>query len=350
MNRLETVVRQYIPLPVKTTPSGWYAMRCPVCNDHKYKKRGGWKFEGDKTSYHCFNCTMAASYDDESGFISEDMEKVLDSFGVPDTVIKQLKFESFKNGNKKKGERTKSQFEIKEPKSLSLPKHFYRLIEDEDDVWSQIAQEYLLGRGIDIDDYRFYLSKGGTTPEDNMWKKRLIIPIYKGDKLVFWQGRDLTDTAKTKYLSTEAVSKGSVIYGFDQLFNNTDQPLFVVEGFFDAFHIGGVATFGNELSPQQLAYITSSPRRKIIVPDRRGDGHLLALQGIHQGWDVSVLPFDDCKDVDDAVRKYGKLFVIKTLIDNAVSGFEAEVRVNLLCEKSEKSKKMLGRHNHCGVE
>lgn len=337
-NRLETVVRQYIPIPAKTTPSGWYALRCPVCNDHKYKKRGGWKFEDGKASYHCFNCAIAASYDNESGYLSEDMEKILNSFSVPENVIKQLKFDSFKNGKKKQGE-SKSQFDIVEPKPVTLPKHFYRLIADEDDVWSQIAEAYLNSRGIDIDDYKFYLSTGGSTPEDKRWTKRLIIPYYKGNNLVFYQGRDLTDKAKTKYLSLEAVSKGSVIYGFDQLYTNAEQPLFIVEGFFDAFHVGGVAVFGNEMSPQQLAYINSSPRRKIVVPDRRGDGQLLALQGLRQGWDVSVLPFDDCKDVDDAVNKHGKLFVIKTLLDRAVSGFEAEVQVNLLCEKSKKNGK-----------
>jgi len=330
-NRLESIVRQYAALPPRVTPSGWYALRCPVCNDHKYKKRGGWKFEGEKTSYHCFNCGSHALYED-GGFFSDDMEKILDAFSIPDDVIKQFKFDSFKASvNKKQVE--KAPATIKPVSVLSLPKHFYRLIQDEDDVWSQIAQEYLTTRGIDIDDYKFYLSRGGTK-EENVWKKRLIIPIYRQQDLVFYQGRDLTETSKLKYLGTESAAKSTVIYGHDQLFKDESLPLYVVEGFFDAFHINGVAVFGNEMSPQQLSYLNASPRKKVVIPDRKGDGHKLALQGIDNNWSVSILPFGDCKDVNDAIVKYGKLFVMKTLVENTVSGLEATIRVNILCEKS----------------
>lgn len=334
MTNFESIIRYYIPLPSKTTPSGWYALRCPVCNDHRNKKRGGWKFEDSKTMYHCFNCSIAAVYDENTEYFSADMEKVLQSFKVPENVIERLKFKSFENRQKWKTRGvTNKQITISEPKLINLPKHFYRLVEDQDDIWSQIAQEYLNSRGIDIDDYRFYLSTGGSTPEENQWKKRLIIPVYKGEKLIFYQGRDLTGKNKTKYLSAPSVSKGSIIYGFDFLYKNVEQPLFVTEGFFDAFHIKGVAVFGNKMSQQQIEYLKMSPRQKVVVPDRKGNGHLLAIQGLQQGWSVSVLPFDDCKDVDEAVNKYGKLYVIQTLIENIVSGFEAEVRIKLLCEK-----------------
>lgn len=336
MTNFESIIRYYVPLPTKTSPSGWYVLRCPVCNDHYNKKRGGWKFENTKIMYHCFNCSIAAVYDEDTKYLSSNMEKVLLSFKIPENVIERLKFLSFEN---RKNWKTKSNSNddthpiFKEPKPIVLPKHFYRLTDDKDDIWSQIAREYLNLRGIDINDYHFYLSTGGTTAEEQQWKKRLIIPIYKNEKLIFYQGRDLTGNNKTKYLSAPSVSKGSVIYGFDFLYKHTNQPLFITEGFFDAFHIDGVAVFGNKMSRQQIEYLKLSPRQKVIVPDRKGNGHLLAIQGLQQGWNVSVLPFDDCKDVDEAVSKYGKLYVIQTLLENIVSGFEAEVRINLLCEK-----------------
>lgn len=333
-NQVEQIVRQYCILPNKPAPSGWYAVRCLVCNDHKHKKRGGWKFDGNKASYHCFNCSTAVSYDEESGFVSDDLKKVLDAVGVPDTVITELKFDSFKRYKESKfgGEARRSQFSTNEIKPIQLPKHFYRLIQDEDDVWSQIAQEYLLDRGIDIDDYKFYLSRGGDKTE-NKWKGRLIIPYYNNDNLIFYHGRDLTGKSALKYLGTEAVSKASVMYGLDQLHTNRDQPLFVVEGFFDAFHIKGVAVFGNEMSEHQIALLNSSSRQKVIIPDRRGNGHLLALKGLEMGWNVSNLPFDYCKDVNEAVQQYGLLYVFKSIMDNIKSGFEAEVHTRLLCEK-----------------
>jgi hypothetical protein len=279
-------------------------------------------------------------YDDAESFLSTGMVKVLNAFGVPENTIKQLQFESFKKRKKAapSGSTTVPRVGNDTTQHLILPKTFYRLIQDEDDIWSKIAQEYLLSRSIDIDDYKFYLSKG-TNKQDRKWDKRLIIPIYRNNQLVFFQGRDLTDTLDPKYLSTESVSKGSILYGFDRLFTDVDQPLFVVEGFFDAIHIEGVAVFGNEMTQQQILYLNSSPRKKVVIPDRTGDGGLLAMQGLNQGWSVSVLPFNECKDVNDAIVRYGKLFVIKTLIDNIVSGFEATVRVDLLCEKGIKLKK-----------
>lgn len=333
-NRVEQLVRQYAILPNKPSPSGWYAVRCLVCNDHKHKKRGGWKFDGNKTSYHCFNCSTATSYDEESGFVSDELVKVLDAYGVPDTSIAELKFDSFKRYKESKagGEVRRSQFSSNEIKSIPLPKHFYRLIQDADDVWSQIAQEYLLDRGIDIDDYKFYLSRGGNKDEDK-WKGRLIIPYYNNDNLIFYHGRDLTGKSALKYLGTEAVSKASVMYGLDQLHTNRDQPLFVVEGFFDAFHIKGVAVFGNEMSEHQIALLNSSPRQKVIIPDRRGNGHLLALKGLEMGWSVSFPEIGDCKDIGESIQQYGLLYTMKSVMDNISSGLQAEVNTNLLCER-----------------
>ena len=263
------------------------------------------------------------------------MENILDSFGVPEDVIAQIRFESFKKFSGKKLEQKKSHFENKDPTVIQLPKTFHRLVHDQDDVWSLIAEEYLHDRGIDIDDYKFYISK--VHNKTDRWSHRLIIPIYNKDgNVIFFQGRDLTDKKKSKYLSVDSVAKGSVIYGLDRLHTDVDRPLFVTEGFFDAFFLDGAAVFGNTMTEQQITFLSSSPRKKIVVPDRRGNGRMLALQGLQQKWDVSVIPWDDCKDVNDAVKRFGKLFVIKTLFDGVVSGFTAEVHINVMCERNNK--------------
>ena len=67
------------------------------------------------------------------------------------------------------------------------------------------------------------------------WLKRIIIPMYKNSNLIFYQGRDLSGTAQKKYQSP-STDAAKVLYGFDNLHNyKVNEPLYVVEGWFDAF-------------------------------------------------------------------------------------------------------------------
>ena len=90
----------------------------------------------------------------------------------------------------------------------------------------------------------------------------------------------------------------------------------VVEGPFDAMAIDGVAVLGNEISEVQADVIDSLGREVIVVPDNDRAGHSLVSQAIEYGWSVSFpIWHEDCKDVGEAVIKYGKLFVLKAILD-----------------------------------
>lgn len=332
--RLEDIIRSHVYLPPYPNQRGFYPVLCKICNDHGNKGlRAGFKFEGDSVGYNCFNCGHKALYNPEDEKISHNMEKILNAFNIPDDEWKQVLFSSMALKDQGYTKSTpKTIYNSIEPKVLDLPEHFYLLSEaSDDDKWAEIARFYLEeDRKIDPTVYPFYLSTGKGEKGEEKWKGRVIIPVYKDGNLIYYQGRSFLQNQK-KYLSPSS-SKDKVLYGFDQLFKNTDAPLYVVEGWFDAFAIDGVAVFGNQLSEEQLQWLNRSNRPKVIIPDRLGDGHLLANKAIQLGWQVSFPDIGNCKDVDAAIKRFGKLYVLKSIIDNTMSGFMAETAIGVYCK------------------
>ena len=327
---MEELVRKYITLPSRPSAKGWYSIKCQSCND--YKVRGGFKFENGVTSYHCFNCQTKASYDDNRKFLSDEMVTILQSFGIPNSELNQLRFDALGHNyikHNKPADITQNPLI-----EIPLPPHFYKLTDDDNDTWSVIAREYLeFDRGIDYKDYPFYLSYGGISKHDKQWPGRLIIPYYRRGRLIFYQGRDLLGTRKIRYKNAVTENNSIILYGYNEIYDNTStDPLFIVEGFFDAYHIGGVAILGSELSKPKIDVINQSRRRKIYIPDMYGNGIPPALAAIEAGWEVSVPDIGTCKDVNDAVMRFGKLYVIKSILEKAMSGFDATVAVTTLCK------------------
>ena len=132
------------------------------------------------------------------------------------------------------------------------------------------------------------------------------------------------------------VEKSKVLFGFDQLFNGSALPIFIVEGIFDALSINGVATIGNTLSDEQIQWLSRSPRQKVLIPDTQGDGHIMAEQARDQGWAVSIPDIGNCKDVNEAVCKYGLLYTMRSITNNIATGFEAQTIVRLKCKRSKR--------------
>ena len=294
--------------------------------------RAGFKFENETVGYNCFNCGHKALYDpNDTASMPDTMIKVLDGFHVPDDEWKQVLLTSMARGNTGSLNLNEKLINTNiEPNEIELPDHFYPLGTD-DDKWTLIARDYLeFERGVDPDSSPFYLSTGQGDKQAAKWKGRLIIPIYKDGKLIFYQGRALVDMQK-KYLSPP-LPKDKVLYGFDKLFENTELPLYIVEGWFDAHVIDGVAIFGNQLSDEHIKWLNRSRRQKVIIPDRFGDGQLLANQAIDLGWKVSTPDIGNCKDMSAAVKRFGKLYVMKSITNNTLSGFAAQTAIGVYCK------------------
>ena len=93
----------------------------------------------------------------------------------------------------------------------------------------------------------------------------------------------------------------------------------VCEGPFDAMSIDGVAILGNAVSEQQADIIDGLGKEVIVVADTDAAGAKLIDAAINYGWSVSFPIWQEtCKDINDAVMQYGKLFVVATIIDATV--------------------------------
>lgn len=339
---LEEVIRQRVSISPRPNGRGFFSILCKVCNDHGRKgKRAGFKFEHDHSvGYNCFNCGHTAIFiPGLHARMPRAMIEVLESLEIPSSDWEQAVFDGWANGDPhEQRDSTFIPLASIEPKELKFPPFFYKLTDDPNDDWAQCAIDYLEDRKIDWTRYPFYIVKRDKThPYNERWYGRLIIPVYKGEKLIFWQGRDLTDMHTVKYLSPPD-PKDTVLFGFDQINDQTDDPLYITEGIFDAWHLRGVATLGPKIMVPQARWLSSCRRPKVVIPDRYGDGHLLALDALELGWSVSFPDIGSCKDVNDAVKKYGELYTRTTIKENTASGFEAEARLGIYCEQSSSKK------------
>lgn len=150
-------------------------------------------------------------------------------------------------------------------------------------------------------------------------KNRLIIPAYKSGDMIYYQSRSLLDFGK-KYMSV-AKPRGSSMYFMDRLYDKNIKRIFVLEGFFDAYHTNGVAVMENYLTNEQVELLNKCEKPKIIVPDRNGDSTKLINLAIDNDWGVSLPDYDsDIKDVTECIDRYGRLYTAKIINDSIYYG------------------------------
>lgn len=339
---LESVIRQHIPLPNKPNSHGFWSVLCRVCNDHGRKgKRAGFKFFGNDVGYNCFNCGHGARYSPhEHRTMPRDMELVLTSFGLSEidwnpVLLSAMVYQHDAQPN----ESSHPTLDLSTPE-LTFPPYFYPLTDDSTDDFAQYAIQYLSSRNVDWKRHPFFLvDRCDDDPRNKDWYGRLIIPTYRDGKLIFWQGRDLTDLHVQKYLSPATI-KSNVIGGYDKLQRFTDQPLYITEGWFDAYHTDGVCLFGGKLTQNQIHIISKSPRQKVVIPDKYGDGQVLGQQALELGWCISTPDIGDAKDVDEAVQTYGLLYTLKSIQAHThCDRFTGEVRLGIYCEPDTSKRK-----------
>lgn len=330
---IEDLVRRCLNFTFGSSGGGWNRIYCEVCGDGEGRTkgpRGGWLFSGEQAFYRCFNCGIKASFDPEREFpYCKDMWKVLASFGIPEDEHKPI---AYKNRLKDKPFSKPIRKEIN-IEYLKIPDHFYKLSEAApENIIAKKAKAFLWDKKrIKSDQYEFYLSTGDSKegPRENAIAKtllnKIIIPYFKDGKLVYYQGRDID---KKKYINASC-PRISIIYGFDKLMRDVQKPLFITEGFWDAFHLDGVCVLENNITKNQIDILQKSPRRKIVVPDKKDDTKKLASQALELGWELALPEIGNCEDITEAIVKYGKIYVLNSLVSNIFEGFEASIQLDL---------------------
>lgn len=323
-------------LPARRKSSkGWTSFNAPCCihtgESADTRNRGGIITNGDgSVSYHCFNCNYKTGFKPGRP-LGYKFRKLLSWFGASDNDIRQLVISAI---------RLKDLITITEPAALPEPEavtykvrplpeeaqtfmgilEFYELASRNDYPQQYMDSiKYVSNRKIDMQRYEFFW-----TPEiDHKLNYRVVIPFKWQGETVGYTARTFVDGIKPKYYTQH---EPDFVFNTDEQLKDS-KFVIVVEGAFDAMAVDGVAILGNECSEQQADIIDGLGREVIVVPDfdisinkydkKVWPGERLIDQAIEYGWSVSFPVWSEtCKDVGEAVERYGKLFVLKTILDN----------------------------------
>lgn len=323
LNTVQDFVKTVLPAKRKTTPSGWTSFNAPCCvhngESADTRGRGGLTANADgSVSYHCFNCNFKASYQ-PGRHLTFKFRKLLRWLGADENDVKRLVIEAIRirelvNPDEVKLEQEeKIEFKVRElPESaISFREltHWY-LLSDFKGVPPLLdsAVDYVKERKIDTDRYDFYW----TDSTEHSLHQRVIIPCVWEGRIIGYTSRAFVDGVKPKYYS---------YYEPNFVFNMNNQLpdakfVIVCEGPFDAMSVDGIAVLSNDCSETQADIIESLGREVIVVPDADKAGAQLVKRAIEYGWSVSFPVWQEtCKDINEAVVKYGKLFVLKSILD-----------------------------------
>lgn len=309
LTTVQDATLQLLPARRKRSPSGWISFNAPCCvhngESPDTRGRGGLMSNPNGgVSYHCFNCNFKASY--TPGYhLNYKFRKLLSWLGADENTVRRLVIEAVRVKDFVAPELTKQ--EAKQEitfKTRYLPDDAVNVVESKDVP----ALTYLLERKISPDDYTFYTS----AVTDHNLNRRLIIPCNWKNQVIGYTARTWDSNVKPKYFSNY---EPHFVFNVDR--QQKDWKFVVVcEGPFDAMSIDGLAVLGNECSEEQVDIIDSLGREVILVPDADPAGAKLIEQAIEYGWTVSFpVWLETCKDINEAVVRYGKLFVLKSILE-----------------------------------
>lgn len=327
MNDIQSALLALLPSKRKLTTGGWTSFNAPCCQHrgegHDTKLRGGVRVESDGFVYHCFNCHFAAGWT-PGKLLSKNTRNLFSWLGMNEGDIGKLNLAALKiKDDQPVLKKTLNLVMLEKP----LPEECFPI-----DTWiTNGVQEpdllavisYLVDeRRMSWDWYNWHWSAAPG------FRDRVIIPFYHEGKIVGYTGRKIKP-GNPKYLTD---SQSGYVFNIDA--QNYDRMFVIVaEGQFDAIAVDGVGIMTNEPNDAQIMRLNNLGREVIVVPDRDKPGAKMLAAAIKNGWSASLPPWgDDIKDIADAVKKYGRLYVLSTILHYKVHG---EIKINLLKKKLE---------------
>ena len=348
-NSIQDFVLSHIPGKQKKTQAGWISFNAVCCvhngETNDTRGRGGIITSPDgKISYSCFNCQFKTGYI-PGRTLTYKFRKFLSWLGVDSNEIKRLSIEAWRIRELiDPATITAAEDEIKfDPRSLPGGAlsffawvEFYELANKTFDTGLVESVKYISERKIDLQKYDFYWS-----PEvEHKLSHRVIIPFTYKNEIVGYTARALNSGVVPKYHSNHPPG---FVFNLDK--QATDNKFVIVcEGPFDAMSIDGVSTQTNDINEQQANLIDDLARDVIVVPDfdiqikngkKLWPGENMITKAIEYGWSVSFPEWaSTCKDINDSVVKYGKLFTLYSILHAKESN---PLKIALLTKKYKQS-------------
>ena len=290
--------------------------RCPLCGDSKKsqsKKRFHIEYTDDNCRYNCFNCSRKGDF-----------------YGLYAEFKGMSRQEAWKKFHKYNSDQAKSRLNKKEHKDqpkISNDTTYFNWIKDDclcindkpngyiQTKYYDVLKQFIDDRIINIVIYIAYKGK---------FKDRIIIPIYDGDDIVYFQGRTINDN-DVKYLNPVA-DKQSIIFNKDNFIQG--EPIYITEGIIDAQSIGNNATccLGKEISDEFLDTLYEYTDDVYIVLDNDEDGiksleKLMKTSKYNQKLYYFLMPlsFSGYKDINMIVVDHKNIDIVKFVTQNSHS-------------------------------
>jgi len=328
MNEIQDVLLALLPPRRKNTPSGWISLNAVCCHNNGEKRdtrgRGGLMITPDGGFiWHCFNCGFKAGWH-PGKLLSQNTRKLFQWMGLGESDIGKLSLVALKLQDNTAVIKKEIKFDLEEkqlpPDCLAIDQWITLGAQDQDLL--DVIQYLVDTRKVEWNSYPWHWS-----PEPG-WRDRVVIPFYNNNRIVGYTARKITD-GKPKYLTD---TQPGYVFNLDRQ-TASREYIILVEGQFDAIAVDGCAVGHNEPNDTQVSRILSLGKEVIVVPDRDRPGAKLLKSAIDNRWSASLPPWEpDIKDVADAVRRYGKLYTLTTILHYRVQG---EINLHLLKRKLE---------------
>lgn len=316
MSAIQTLLQSRIT--GRPSPKGWISCNCVMCvmngqsrPDSKHRGAVIYSPEGSVT-YKCFNCGFKASWS-PGRTLSFRMRKLLRQLGFDEAEVQRLNLELLSQADL-------DILTTREPEPAWNPDwqeydFGFTLLP----VTDQEKIEYLESR--QLMDLAVWLETDATYAAMN---HRVILPYTYDNMIVGYLARYVGQKPDNiaKYIRR---APADYVYGLDSQ-RETRQYIIVTEGEFDALLTKGVSVGSNQLSDRQAQLIEDLNIEPIVIPDADKPGRVLVDKAADYGWSVSFPEWEGCKDVGDAVMKYGRLFAVRSILD-AVEHSPTKIRL-----------------------
>jgi len=292
--------------------------RCPLCGDSsksRSKKRFHIEYTDDNCKYHCFNCS-------ETG----DFYKL---YSILKNVSRKQAWKEYHVYNSKqikqhiKSEKIQSKKNTKDLQKIINISWIKNNCLSTNDIptgyiqqnYINILKKFISDRKISIPVFIAYRGR---------YKDRIIIPIYDGDDIVYFQGRTINNN-DTKYLNP-SIDKSLIVFNKGNFVKS--EPVFITEGILDAQSIGnnGTCCLGKSITDKFLDIIYKYTKDIYIVLDNDEDGKaslksLMKTSKHRQNLKYFVMPyaFQHIKDINELLNTYDNININEFIIDNSYS-------------------------------
>jgi hypothetical protein len=272
--------------------------------------------------YNCYNCGFKTGY--KGGDIGHQFEAWMSWIGVPQEKIQQAKLEIL--SKKLSGEleiiTEREWFKTEDFPEVELPKGARSIsqwmAEDEQPPDMVACLEYLVSRGRAVSEsweYFWAPNFPGIAGKKVELHRRIIIPFKHRNKIVGWTGRYFgkPPSGISKYHNSDIPS--GYLFNGDAISAKGRKFVLLHEGPLDAIATDGVGALGSTLNRSQIAWLNSTDKEKIVVPDRQGKNQDLIDVALEQGWSVSFPEWDEkIKDAAEASKIYGRLYTLASIL------------------------------------